>query len=57
MSTEALVWLFMFCVFMALLIVPAAFYEYWMRSDYRAYLKLVRARNAWRERVVPGLRQ
>jgi hypothetical protein len=50
--SDAFAWLALLCVFLACMLVPACIFEYVSRSDYRAYLKHLKARDAWRSRVV-----
>lgn len=50
-------WLALLVGFLACLIVPTWFYERWLRSDYRAYLKHQKALKAQREEYVPPQRE
>lgn len=45
-------WLSLLLAFIACMVVPAALAEWYGRSEYRAYQKHLRAKEAWRERVV-----
>ena len=45
-------WLSLLCAFIACMVIPAAVAEFYSRSEYRAYLKHLRAKEAWRSRVV-----
>ena len=55
--TPAFWWLALLVGFLACLIVPAALWERYLRSDYREYLRYQRALEAQREEYVPPLRE
>lgn len=50
--SDAYAWLTLLCGFIACMVIPAALAEFYSRSEYRAYLKHLRAKQAWRDRVV-----
>jgi len=50
--SDAYAWLTLLCGFIACMVVPAALAEFYSRSEYRAYLKHLRTKEAWRDRVV-----
>ena len=45
-------WLALLCGFIACMVIPAALAEWYSRSEFRAYQKHLRAKEAWRARVV-----
>ena len=50
-------WLAFGVGFLACLIVPAALFERWARSDYREYLRYQKALEAQRDEYVPPVRE
>ena len=50
--SDAYAWLALLCGFIACMVIPAAVAEFYGRSEYRAYQKHLRTKQAWRERVV-----
>lgn len=55
--TPAFFWLALLVGFLACLIIPAALWERYLRSDYREYLRYQRALEAQREEYVPPVRE
>lgn len=53
----AVSWLALGVGFLACLIVPAALWERWIRSDYREYVRYQKALEAQREEYVPPVRE